>query len=62
MNSDNHPWPSDIKLVRVSGDQLKTKLYVSQNEVKPGDYLHIMLTLKAPLKPGKYFSVYRLVQ
>ena len=41
MNSDNHPWPSDIKLVRVSGDQLETKLYVAQNQVKPGDSLHI---------------------
>ena len=41
MNSDNHPWPSDIKLVRVSGDQLKTKLYVLSNEVKPRDCLVI---------------------
>lgn len=33
QNSGVQPWPSDIKLIRVSGDHLETEIIANQNEV-----------------------------
>jgi hypothetical protein len=41
QNSGNSPWPSDVKLIRVSGDPLETELDARQNEVKPTVYFMI---------------------
>jgi hypothetical protein len=29
QNSGNCPWPSDVKLIRVSGDQLETEINIA---------------------------------
>ena len=62
QNSGNSQWTSDVKLIRVSGDSLEIELIASQNEVNPGDYLMVQLTVKTPPKPGKYISIYSLFQ
>ena len=41
QNSGVQPWPSDVKLIRVSGDHLETGINASQNEVKPGAYFMV---------------------
>ncbi len=41
QNSGVQPWPSDVKLIRVSGDHLETEINASQNEVKPGVYFMV---------------------
>ena len=33
QNSGVQAWPSDVKLIRVSGDHLETEINASQNEV-----------------------------
>ena len=41
QNSGNCSWPSDVKLIRVSGDPLETETSQNQNEVKANVYFMI---------------------
>jgi hypothetical protein len=41
QNSGHCPWPSDVKLIRISGDQLESEINANQNEVKPNVYFMI---------------------
>jgi len=41
QNSGTCSWPSDVKLIRVSGDPLESEVNANQNEVKANVYFMI---------------------
>lgn len=41
QNSGNTIWPSEVKLIRVSGDPLEVELNSARNETKPAVYFMI---------------------
>jgi len=45
QNSGHCPWPSDVKLIRISGDQLESEINANQNEVKPNVHWSRMILL-----------------
>jgi hypothetical protein len=41
QNSGNSPWPSDIKLIRLSGDPLETESITDKKVVNSGVYFMV---------------------
>ena len=53
-------WPADTQLIFVGGDNLSEVNSVPVPSIKPGDEVDISVQMKAPSRPGRYTSFWRL--
>ena len=53
------PWPKDTMFVRAEGEEISTVIS-NVGEIQPGQTAEISVKVKAPTKPGRYVTIFKL--
>lgn len=59
-NTGTCPWPEDVQLVMVGGDELSVVRQAQVEALLPNETAEIQITLRAPVVYDRYTSVWRL--
>ena len=54
------PWPEDVQLAHVSGDELDVVRQPTIGSLAPGETIDVKITLRAPASYARYTSVWQL--